>query len=423
MKAEHKKQYLNVYLQEKAVGKLCSDKGSLSFTYNDAYLKWDGASKLSSSLPLQTEEFPHQVVSPFFSGLLPDGIVRTRIAKYLGLSEGNTFSLLAAIGGDCAGAISLFSEEEPPALSKIGTYRILDDREAFEILSMLEKRPLMVGEDGIRISGAGAQDKLMVSLVDGKIAIPTGTTPSTHIIKTNITGLEETVQNEYFCMRLAKQMGLPVPDVWIHYVNQTPFYLIKRYDRQFNSSESVKRLHQEDFCQAMQIPPELKYENEGGPKLRDCFRLLDEKIKSGCMPGKSKITLLQCVIFNFLIGNGDAHGKNFSLLYDAETESLAPFYDLMNTTLYTNVYKARMAMKIDGKYKFKDIRLRHILALSKAVGFREDFARKLAAKMIESIKYEAIVLSNALNDTNKNQSPIYKKILDTIISHGNQLSV
>ena len=290
MRKKTNNQYLNVYLQNIFVGKLSSISGSLSFSYDEDYLKRSDARKISSSMPLQTEEFSHQVVSPFFSGLLPDGIIRTRIAKYLGLSENNIFALLKEIGGDCAGAISLFPESIFSTLKQEKTYRVLNNNEALEILSMLEKRPLMVGEEDIRISGAGAQDKLMISLVEGKIAIPTGITPSTHIIKTNISGLEETVQNEFFCMKLARKLGLPVPEVWIYRINKTPFYLIERYDRKIDSDGNVKRLHQEDFCQAMYVPPELKYEKEGGPSLKDCFDFLDTKIKLGAMAGRSKLT-------------------------------------------------------------------------------------------------------------------------------------
>ena len=151
------------------------------------------------------------MTSSFFSGLLPDEDVRCRLAKYLGLSKENIFSLLKEIGGECAGAISLYPEVIDPDF-ETENYRVLDDAEGDDILSSLDKRPLLAGEEGVRISGAGAQNKLIIAFVNGKIAIPTGTAPSTHIIKPAILGIEESVQNEYFCMKLAQKVGLPVPD-------------------------------------------------------------------------------------------------------------------------------------------------------------------------------------------------------------------
>ena len=139
------------------------------------------------------------------------------------------------------------------------------------VLTSLDTRPLLAGEEDVRISGAGAQDKLMIAFVDGKIAVPTGNTPSTHIIKPPIKGLEETVYNEFFCMKLADAVGLRVPKAEILWLEEKPYYLVERYDRKRDESGIIKRLHQEDFCQAMRISPEIKYESEGGPSLETMF--------------------------------------------------------------------------------------------------------------------------------------------------------
>ncbi len=145
---------------------------------------------------------------------------------------------------------------------------------------------------------------------------------------------------------IGSESGAASPRFFIYWLKERPYYLIKRYDRRKNRHGKVIRLHQEDFCQALYLPPEMKYENEGGPTLENCFGLLEERIKTGSMASKNKIILLEGIIFNFLIGNGDAHGKNFSLLYDKNIELLAPFYDLMNTVVYSNRFKVKMAMKI-----------------------------------------------------------------------------
>ncbi|MCB1558619.1 MAG: type II toxin-antitoxin system HipA family toxin [Alphaproteobacteria bacterium] len=413
------KKTLDVYLRDRLVGKLFSEQGTLSYVYDAAYLQSSDAVKISVSLPLGTEEFSHSAVAAFFSGLLPDEAVRVRLAKYLGLSDKNIFGLLEAIGGDCAGAISVYPEGKKIASSVSPTYKVLSDDEADEILSSLDKRPMLVGEDDVRISGAGAQDKLMIAFVDGKIAIPTGQTPSTHIIKPPIKGHPDSVHNEFFCMRLAAAVGLPVPKADIYWLKDKPYYLVERYDRRKNADGVFTRLHQEDFCQALHVPPELKYENEGGPSLEQCFGLLDTRIKSGSMAGKNKITLLQGVIFNYLIGNGDAHGKNFSLLYDGEAESLAPFYDLLSTVIYSDLHKVKMAMKIGGTYKFTDVTDRHWMKLAETIGVRPDFMERQILTMANALQREIGFLYNELNDNPLTASSVYEKIIN-ILAHNHK---
>lgn len=280
---------------------------------------------------------------------------------------------------------------------------------------------MLAGEADIRISGAGAQDKLIISFVDGKIAIPKQNTPSTHIIKPAIKDLEESVQNEFFCMKLAKAIGLPVPDVSVYRIENDPFYLVERYDRRTDKDGVVIRLHQEDFCQAMHITPEMKYESEGGPTLEKCFALLDGRIKSGAMAGKNKITLFQGVIFNFLIGNGDAHGKNFSLLYDGESESLSPFYDLICTVVYDDAYKAKMAMKVGSKYKFREVAVYDFEALGESIGFKRDFVRKQVHSIANDIDKAAAFLHIQYNKDPKTAACIYEKIVKIITKQRNRL--
>lgn len=415
------KKTLDVYLRDRLVGKLFSEQGTLSFVYDAAYLQSSDAVKISASLPLGMEEFSHSNVAAFFSGLLPDEAVRVRLAKCLGLSDKNIFGLLDAIGGDCAGAISVYPEGIKIASHVSPTYKVLGDDEADEILSSLDKRPLFVGEDDVRISGAGAQDKLMIAFVNGQIAIPTGQTPSTHIIKPPIKNYPDSVYNEFFCMRLAAVVGLPVPKADIYWLKNKPYYLVERYDRRKGADGIYTRLHQEDFCQALHVPPELKYENEGGPSLEQCFGLLDARIKSGAMAGKNKITLLQGVIFNYLIGNGDAHGKNFSLLYDGEAESLAPFYDLLSTVIYSDLHKAKMAMKIGRKYKFSDVYVRHWIELAEVIGVRPDFMRRQMHILANDVaKASTQLFSNLIADTKLSNSA-YEKIMAVIVLNHKRL--
>jgi len=419
--ASTKNKLLYVYIYNKFAGVLFFEQGNLSFQYDNDYLHNEKAKPLSYSMPLYKEAYGHKIVEPFFSGLLPEEGIRRKIAKYLHISTQNTFGLLKAIGGECAGAISLQTEKH--GLYQDQEYKILTNEESYELLSHLDKRPMLVGEKDIRISGAGAQDKLIISIIDNKIAIPLKNTPSSYIIKPEIEGFTNTVENEYFCMTLARKIGLPVPETTIYRLKDKNFYLVARYDRKILKDGDIQRLHQEDFCQALNIPPIQKYENEGGPGLKQCFELLDNKIKNGLMAGENKLILLKGIIFNYLIGNRDAHGKNFSILYEDDSESLSPFYDLLCTCIYTGLHKTKMAMKIGGKYKFEEINTQQFEKLSNDIGFRFDFVKKQIIDITKKLNIEAKILIEQLNNDKRYNNDIYQSIINVIEENSKRLTL
>lgn len=346
---------LDVYLHDVHAGKFKQDDaGQLSFIYDDKYVEEDRLG-LSLSMPVSDEIHEGASVKTFFSGLLPDDIVRQRLGKYLGVSEENPFALLAEIGGECAGAVSLYPEGVTPPQKSDGDYEVLDDESLKGVLDILERRPLLVGDDGLRLSLAGAQNKIAVALVEDKIAIVRGTSPTTHILKPAISDIEDTAHNELFCMRLAQKVGIDAPNTIIGNVNGNTYFLIERYDREIDGKGNVARLHQEDFCQALGVAPEFKYEREGGPNIAACQDVLK---KYSSQPAADNDALLNRIVFNYVIGNADAHSKNFSLLYKGERPELAPAYDLMSTAVYPEL-SSKMAMKIGGKYNPGDVCLRH----------------------------------------------------------------
>ncbi len=404
---------LNVFLCGQLTGKLCFDNGELSFSYDTKYLNSNEAKKLSSALPLKEKIFKHQECHAFFSGLLPDDQLRKTLASYLKISETNIFGLLKAIGGECAGAVSLQSPRKNQK-EKNNTYKTLNNKEAHKLLLTLDKRPFLVGERGVRMSAGGAQNKLMVSFIQNQLALPLYDSPSTHILKPAMKDFQDSVFNEFFCMKLAQELGLNVANVEIIWIEEQAYYLTERYDRVSTSSGGITRLHQEDFCQALNISPELKYENEGGPSLVQCLQLIDDKVAKGVMRGVSKIDFLKIIVFNYLIGNGDAHGKNFSLLYKASEEALAPFYDLLSTVVYYNPYKSKMAMKLGGTYKFKSVDLSNFQKLATILDIKISLIEKQIKYFEKQILKKARDLAKTLNQDPKSQSRIYQKIIEVI---------
>ncbi|MCC2097765.1 MAG: HipA domain-containing protein, partial [Hyphomicrobiales bacterium] len=255
---------LDVYYNHVLTGTLQQDQdGALIFGYQTDYLAMQDARAISVAMPLREEPYPDRITRSYFSGLLPDERARQRLAAALGVSAGNSFGLLEVIGGECAGALSLLPQGSAIPNTDRQPPEILTQERLAEILELLRTRPLLGGEAGIRLSLAGAQDKLAVCVIDDQIALAKDGRPTTHIVKPFVPGLDASVENELFCMTLAARVGIAAPEVDKGKAGATDFLLVRRYDRIDDTSGVIRRIHQEDFCQALSIPPELKYEDEG----------------------------------------------------------------------------------------------------------------------------------------------------------------
>ncbi|GLS31025.1 serine/threonine-protein kinase HipA [Mesorhizobium albiziae] len=353
-------QLLDVWFGEAKAGALGQDDGgALSYSYDRDYLSGREPRAISFSMPLQEAAHTDRIVRPFFSGLLPDEGARQRLAGALGISAGNAFGLLEVIGGECAGALSLYPTGEGPPASDDDGVEVLSTARLEEILGKLRERPLLGGEEGVRLSLAGAQDKLAVCVDGEDIGLAKGGRPTTHILKPFIQALDGTVENELFCLRLAARLKLPVPVVDMRRAGAVSFLLVKRYDRVLHKDGSITRLHQEDFCQALSVPPELKYEEEGGPGTQSSLDLID---RATARPAANRLSFIRMIIFHYLVGNADAHGKNYSLLYRDTVPDLAPLYDVVSTAAYSRLSK-KLAMAIGGRSVPDTIHLKQWLAL------------------------------------------------------------
>ncbi len=350
---------LRVYAESRVVGLLeKSADATLTFTYDADWLAAANRFPLAQSLPLGSDPAPDRTCRPFFAGLLPEERVRGAVARRLGVSADNDFELLVALGGDCAGAVTLLPVGESPSPPR-DEYRWFDDTGLAQAIRELPTHPFLFDESGqIRLSLAGAQDKLPVVVRDERVGVPLGSAPSSHILKAAIRGLDDTVHNEAFCLRLAARLGLRAASASIGTAGDLTYLLVSRYDREQAGADGLpRRLHQEDFCQALGISPRLKYETEGGPGVTDCVELIR---RAGRPFAPSLLEFVDAIAYNVVIGNMDAHGKNYSLLYPpgAPGPAIAPLYDLVCTRVYPDLSQ-HLAMRVGGVQRPENLRRRH----------------------------------------------------------------
>jgi len=351
---------LQVVCFGRRAGTLLDDPEGLAFVYEAAWIS-DGQPPLSQSLPLDGS-FGVSEATAFFGGLLPEGTPREILARQLGVSVANDFGLLEHLGGDTAGAISLLVPGASPSAHRADDIDWLDEEPLGTLIEELPARPMHADADGEwRLSLAGAQDKLPVVVgADGRVGLTRGRSPSTHILKTPIDRLPDTVANEAFCLDLGQRLGVTTVRASPRRAGGRECLLVARYDRR-HTEAGVRRLHQEDFCQALGIPTHRKYQSEGGPSLEEGFGLLRAAV---AVPARDAPRMLDYLGLSFLVANHDAHGKNYSLLYGpgAARASLAPAYDVLCTIVYDKVkpMSRKMAMKIGGEYRPDYVRSRHL---------------------------------------------------------------
>lgn len=381
---------LDVYLFNDLVGHLIQDDGGqMVFDYAKTWLNKPGAVALSHSLPLRQKRFRNKECRGFFAGILPEEAKREIIARNLGISARNDYAMLEQIGGECAGAVT-FMPKGQSLPERDYNYRPLTQEELARIIKELPARPLLAGEKGIRLSLAGAQDKVAVRIEGDKICLPLGNAPSTHILKPAVVRFEGVVFNEALCMKLAADIGLQVAAVETGNIDGMDYLLVERYDRhhrQDSGNEPIlERLHQEDFCQAQGIVPEQKYQKEGGPSLKQCFALLRNVSST---PVVDLARLLDAVIYNYLIGNNDAHAKNFSLLYRGiGTENpeihLAPLYDIVSTVYYPELHN-EMAMKIGDQYVSQGVVPHDFEKMAEEAGLGKPLVKRRVLELAELV--------------------------------------
>lgn len=338
-----------------------------SFVYSEEWLAFPDAKPLSMTLPLRSEPYPAKKMRPYFEGLLPEGGARSAIASRVHVSYAAYVKLLDAVGRECVGAVSL---QGPDATAEDGYSKASE-----ELLERLAGQGYPVSaetSERVRFSLAGSQAKIALYRgPDGEWYEPRGLAPSTHILKPVGKRFPDSAANEYVCTLAAKKLGIDVPRIELIDAGE-PIVCTERFDRDFSSSirevdglPVPARLHQEDLCQATGTVPERKYE-EGGVCYLD--RVIDLVGSVSTDPISDMRKLWDMVAFSYLIGNCDAHLKNFALMRDSTWRELhlSPAYDLVCTARYDGLSK-RLAMSIGGAHTLGDVRLESFERLAKTM--------------------------------------------------------
>ena len=391
---------LAIYYEDSRVGRVGTDgSGRMTFRYLDQWLNKNGAFPLSVSMPLSETQFTDETIAPWLANLLPEGDQLRDLSKIFGVSVADPITILRRIGGDTAGAISI----DAPSPRKDWGYAPLVDHyqsgDELEALSLhftdLGKRPFLAGEDGVRLSLAGGHRKTVLAVLDpdgrpklglpekhDRLAIPKNGAPSTIIIKPGNDFLPGLVSNECYCLALAEQIGIPAVRVSVAPVGTNQALIVERYDRTNRNDGTIRRLHQEDFAQASGFFPSQKYEKSErgfapGPSLVDIARTGDR------LDPKSRLQLLDQVIFNILAANADAHAKNYSLLHSGGLR-LAPLYDVSTVLLWKNFINQYHAQKIAGKkIKPQDIAPRHWAHIANETGMNPRQLRRRVSELVD----------------------------------------
>ncbi|MBD5399900.1 MAG: type II toxin-antitoxin system HipA family toxin [Treponema sp.] len=394
---------LRVYLHNKFCGNLfTTENRGIVFRYDESYLCSQNAQALSISLPLRKDEFSQKECLPYFSGLLPEGEVKRQISSYLHISESSTVKLLKALGGECAGTVVFNSEDEPPLQLKKEyelndeNYTLITDKGISNLIDKMEESPLVLSRKDFRLSLAGAQQKIALAYFDDKWFVPKGNAPSTHIIKPSRRDFSDIAQNEYLSMQLG---GIFIGDVasssLIDFCGKKVF-CVRRFDRRQDGNK-IRRVHQEDMCQVRGIMGDKKYQSDGGPSIKDIYKLISEQSSN---PITDMRKLLRSVIFQFLIGNCDAHGKNFSFLEENGSIFLSPSYDIVSTAIYPSLTR-KLSMTIGNEYALDKIGHSHLIELADKIGMKistintilEDFEKKIP-DAIEFLKKDKVAFEN-----------------------------
>jgi serine/threonine-protein kinase HipA len=387
-----------VLLNNRLVGQLLKDAaGAIYFRYDESWLARENAVPVSLSLPLREDAYKGGPVAAVFENLLPDSdVLRRRIAETVAATGTDAYSLLSKIGRDCVGALQFVPDGDEAGPDASGIHgKVVNDEEIEHLLKRLARAPLGLDRDqDFRISVAGAQEKTALLFHQGKWLKPRGTTPTTHIIKTQIGTLQNgldlsnRVENEYYCLKLLAAFGLPVNNAVIRLFGNTTALVVERFDRAWTKDGRLLRIPQEDVCQALACPPGRKYQDQGGPGIGQVLGLL----KAADTPAEDQKTFLKAQILFWLMGATDGHAKNFSVfLGPGGSFHLTPIYDVLTgqpslDTRQIERKQMKLAMFVGDHrhYRIDEIRGRHFIQTAARAGLPKSMATDALAEVAKA---------------------------------------
>ncbi len=386
---------LDVYMNRRKVGQFLRDpNGAYAFAYDRDWLAWENRLPISRSLPLRDQRYVGPPVIAVFENLLPDNDeIRRQVAERTGADGTDAYSLLARIGRDCVGALQFMPEGMEPAPLDVLTGDRQTEQQIAGILKNLKSTPLGIRrENDFRISVAGAQEKTALLYKDGQWILPSGTTPTTHILKPPIgrlpNGIDMTdsVENEHFCLRLMESFGLPAAKSEILHFGDVKSLVVERFDRRWARDGRLIRLPQEDCCQALSVPPTRKYQSDGGPGIVDIIKLM----QASDDPIREQLAFFKANVLFWLIGATDGHAKNFSIaMAPGGFFTMTPLYDVLSIQPavdagHLQIKDMKLAMRVgtNRHYRVSEIFGRHYLE----TGVQAGLSRKQVLSVFDEIR-------------------------------------
>jgi serine/threonine-protein kinase HipA len=407
-------QPLSVFQNGRIVGQLNREtSGAIDFRYDAEWLDREKAYPISLSLPLREDRYIGAPVLAVFDNLLPDGEpIRKHIAERVGAQGADTFSLLTALGHDCAGALQFLPEGVDPGPIGGTEAREVGAADIANIIRNLGRSPLGVDKDeSFRISIAGAQEKTALLWREGRWYKPIGSTATTHIIKPQIgklpngIDLTNSVENEYLCLKLVSALGAPAAETEIAEFEDQKALVVKRFDRRWLANGRLIRLPQEDCCQALSVASTRKYQPDGGPGMVQIIELL----KSSDTPDQDIATFVRANIIFWLLGATDGHAKNFSIFLNPTGFRMTPLYDVLSAQpsldagqIQRKQFKLAMSVGQNRHYPIHQILQRHFLQTAEQAGY----SQKAMALIIEELRTTAVKYVEAALEGLGNKIPL-----------------
>jgi len=385
---------LKVFLGKKHIANLLVNSDlEYEFRYVDGYDGFSISPHIST-----TSLATSSSIKNFLQNILPEGRVLDDIVNFTHISKDNLFALIKELGFESSGALSFTSDD----LRDKALFREIKTSELIERIDTIEQKSIAIWDKKPRLSLAGVQDKLAVIIQNDKIGLANGTLSSTHILKFQTLRYNHIVLNEFYCMSLARQCGIDTANCHIERFQEHLVLNVERFDRVIRK-EHIERLHIIDACQLLDVSPLYKYERAFG-KGRDVadirngvsFDKLFKATQDLKVPAVAKLKILDWALFNLIIGNSDAHGKNISFFIDNRGIEVAPFYDILSTIVYTDI-EHDLAMAFGDEFDIDDVLGYDLVEFANSIGLpkqlvsvRVDLIAKSILKHIETIPIELI---------------------------------